>query len=128
MASKNKKIRCRIESCQEEMVSQNYQRHLERCHPSENSKDRRVFGQHKLTFSFSTQRSGCREGEEQGGDEKQGGGKEHGGDEDQGADKELLLASEVVDENDNVSTEKTEKDKDNAEIEEANVQKSSKRA
>jgi hypothetical protein len=48
--SKTEKVRCRVESCKEEVSSQNYKRHLIRYHPHEDSKDKRSYG-HKM-FSF----------------------------------------------------------------------------
>ena len=55
--SKTEKIKCRVESCQEEVTSQNYGRHLERFHPHENSKDRRPYGKKKFSFSLGKQSS-----------------------------------------------------------------------
>ena len=49
-ASKVDKIKCRVASCQAVIASQNYGRHLERFHPSEDSKDRRAYGQGKFSF------------------------------------------------------------------------------
>ena len=45
--SKVENIRCRVETCQEEIKTQNYERHLERYHPNENKKDKRPYGQEK---------------------------------------------------------------------------------
>ena len=49
-ASQADKIKCRVASCQAVIASQNYGRHLERFHPSEDSKDRRAYGQGKFNF------------------------------------------------------------------------------
>lgn len=48
--SKVKKICCRVDTCKEEILIQNYERHLERFHPSENKYDKRVFGEKKNFF------------------------------------------------------------------------------
>ena len=57
--SKIKKIKCRVETCQELLASQNYGRHLARFHPSEDSNDRRAYNQNKFSFgaSYATARS-----------------------------------------------------------------------
>lgn len=46
--SKSVKVKCRV--CQEEVMHQNYGRHLEKLHKSENPKDTRVLGQDKFSF------------------------------------------------------------------------------
>ena len=48
--SKVKKICCRVDTCKEEILIQNYERHLQRFHPSENKYDKRVFGEKKNFF------------------------------------------------------------------------------
>ena len=51
--SKSEKVKCRVESCQEEVKLQNYGRHLERFHPNEDRKDRRPYGQGKFSFGVT---------------------------------------------------------------------------
>ena len=51
--SKIKKVKCRVETCQELVASQNYGRHLARSHPSEDSNDRRTYNQNKFSFGAS---------------------------------------------------------------------------
>ena len=52
-SSKAYKIKCRVETCQAVIASQNYGRHLNRFHPREDSKDRRACGQGKFSFGKS---------------------------------------------------------------------------
>ena len=49
--SKSDKIMCRVETCQDLVVIQNYGRHLERYHPGEDHKDRRPYGKEKFSFN-----------------------------------------------------------------------------
>ena len=48
--SKIEKIKSRVESCQEMVLSQSYERHLGRFHPQEKSKDKRAYGERKFFF------------------------------------------------------------------------------
>ena len=41
---------CRVEECQEQVIRQNYARHISRLHPGENSRDLRPYGQPQLPF------------------------------------------------------------------------------
>ena len=66
--SKIDKLKCRVETCQALVVSQNYGRHLERFHPAENSKDRRAYGQGK--FSFGMVKAVAEDGDESNEDEQ----------------------------------------------------------
>ena len=50
-ANKTEKVGCRV--CKETVAWQNYECHLKRFHPSEDPKDRRAFGEQKLTFNKS---------------------------------------------------------------------------
>ena len=49
--SKTQIVRCRVKTCKEDLILQNYQRHLEKFHPGEDSKDLRGFGVFKISFS-----------------------------------------------------------------------------
>ena len=55
--SKTVKVTCRVESCKEQVLTQNYERHLRRYHPQEDPKSLRTYGQ-KL-FSFFQNNSQC---------------------------------------------------------------------
>ena len=48
--SKNIKVCCRIKTCKEQVLIQNYERHLARYHPHEDSKDLSTYGQTKFSF------------------------------------------------------------------------------
>ena len=48
--SKNVKVCCRIKTCKEQVLIQNYERHLVRYHPHEDSKDLSTYGQKKFSF------------------------------------------------------------------------------
>ena len=49
--SKTEKVGCRV--CKEAVSWQSYECHLKRFHPSEDPKDRRAFGEKKLSFNKS---------------------------------------------------------------------------
>ena len=66
--SKIDKLKCRVETCQALVVSQNYGRHLVRFHPAENSKDRRAYGQGK--FCFGNVQAVAEDGDESNEDEQ----------------------------------------------------------
>jgi hypothetical protein len=48
--SKTVKVTCRVETCKEQVLAQNYERHLKRYHPQEDSKILRTYGQKQISF------------------------------------------------------------------------------
>ena len=56
--SKVENIHCRVETCQEEIKTQNYERHLEIYHPNENKKDKRPYGQGNKLLLEADRKSG----------------------------------------------------------------------
>ena len=53
-SNKEETVICRVEDCQEQVVRQNYARHLSRLHPQENSRDLRPYGQTQLSSFLVT--------------------------------------------------------------------------
>ena len=51
--AKTRKVQCRVETCKQEVASQNYERHLRRFHPSENPKNLRAYGQREYMFGIA---------------------------------------------------------------------------
>ena len=47
-SNKEKTVICRVEECQEQVVRQNYARHLSQLHPEKYSRDLMPYGQPKL--------------------------------------------------------------------------------
>ena len=66
---KTQKVQCRVETCKQEIASQNYERHLRRFHPSENPKILRPYGQ--KVFSFGIEKAPAPPSNEDTGEDKE---------------------------------------------------------
>ena len=66
---KTQKVKCRVETCKQEIASQNYERHLRRFHPSENPKILRPYGQ--KVFSFGIEKAPAPPSNEDTGEDKE---------------------------------------------------------
>ena len=53
--SKTVKVTCRVETCKEQVLAQNYERHLRRYHPKEDPKILRPYGQKRISFGNKSQ-------------------------------------------------------------------------
>ena len=49
-SSKSKKVRCRVETCQQNIIEQGYSRHLKTTHPKEDFNDLRSYGIKKFSW------------------------------------------------------------------------------
>ena len=66
---KTQKVQCRVETCKQEIVAQNYERHLRRYHPSENPKILRAYGD--KVFSFGIEKAPAPPSNEDTGEDKE---------------------------------------------------------
>ena len=53
-SSKSKIVQCRVEDCKQQVREQNYPRHLKTNHPTEDSRDLRVYGVEKFSWGKSS--------------------------------------------------------------------------
>ena len=50
-SSKTVQVTCSVETCKEQVLAQNYERHLKRYHPQEDYKILRTYGQKQISFA-----------------------------------------------------------------------------
>ena len=63
--SKTVKVTCRVESCKEQVLTQNYERHLRRYHPQEDPKSLRTYGQKRISFFQNNSQSAKKDSPEE---------------------------------------------------------------